>query len=336
MTFIIMTRKYYIHLCIGFMAVLFMGSCQSNSTQVNKHDKSTAIDGVVFETPAISKQSTVFFLANDLGRNGYYEQKKVAELMGIMAKEVGPDFVVAAGDTHHFDGVASVTDPLWMTNYELIYSHPELMIDWFAINGNHEYRGNTQAILDYTDISRRWNAPDYYYTKTIEAGDKTAQLFFIDTTPLIDKYRKEAEAYPDASKQDKDDQLRWLEKELANSAAYWKIVIGHHPVYAYTTKNESERTDLQSCLVPLFEKYKVDSYLCGHIHNFQHIKPDNSHVDYLVNSSGSLSRKVQEIDGTQFCSGEAGFTIVSVDGNYLTLNLVNSEGKIIYTYNRVK
>ena len=52
-----------------------------------------------------------------------------------------------------------MNDPLWMTNYELIYSHPELMIDWFPLLGNHEYRGNTQAVLDYSNISRRWTMP---------------------------------------------------------------------------------------------------------------------------------------------------------------------------------
>ena len=70
-------------------------------------------------------------MANDLGRNGYYDQKPIAELMGEMADVIGPECVFAAGDVHHFEGVRSVNDPLWMTNYELIYSHPELMIDWF-------------------------------------------------------------------------------------------------------------------------------------------------------------------------------------------------------------
>ena len=74
-----------------------------------------------------------FYVANDLGRNGYYDQKPIAELMGTMAEEIGPEFVVATGDIHHFEGVRSVNDPLWMTNYELIYSHPELMIDWFPV-----------------------------------------------------------------------------------------------------------------------------------------------------------------------------------------------------------
>ena len=105
-----------------------------------------------------------FYVANDLGRNGYYDQKPIAELMGTMAEEVGPEFVVATGDIHHFEGVRSVNDPLWMTNYELIYSHPELMIDWFPVLGNHEYRGNTQAVMDYTNISRRWTMPARYYT----------------------------------------------------------------------------------------------------------------------------------------------------------------------------
>ena len=90
-----------------------------------------------------------FYVANDLGRNGYYDQKPIAELMGTMAEEIGPEFVVATGDIHHFEGVRSVNDPLWMTNYELIYSHPELMIDWFPVLGNHEYRGNTQSPLDH-------------------------------------------------------------------------------------------------------------------------------------------------------------------------------------------
>ena len=81
-----------------------------------------------------------FYVANDLGRNGYYDQKTIAELMGVMAEEVGPEFVLATGDIHHFEGVRSVNDPLWMTNYELIYSHPELMIDWFPVLGNHEYQ----------------------------------------------------------------------------------------------------------------------------------------------------------------------------------------------------
>ena len=108
------------------------------------------------------KGDITLYMANDLGRNGYYDQKPIAELMGGMGEVLGPKCVLAVGDIHHFNGVASVNDPLWMTNFEQVYSHPELMLDWFPVLGNHEYRGNTQAVLDYGKVRRRWMMPARY------------------------------------------------------------------------------------------------------------------------------------------------------------------------------
>ena len=277
-----------------------------------------------------------FYLANDLGRNGYYDQKPIAELMGRMAENVDIEAVVAAGDVHHFEGVRSVNDPLWMTNYELIYSHPELMIDWFPILGNHEYRGNTQAVLDYTHISRRWTMPARYYTQTFEEKGATIRIVWIDTTPLIEKYRQESDKYPDACKQDVNKQLSWLESVLANAKEDWVIVAGHHPIYAYTPKEESERLDMQKRVDTILRKHKVDMYICGHIHNFQHIRVPGNDIDYVVNSSGSLARKVEPIEGTKFCSPEPGFSVCSIDKKELNLRMIDKNGNILYTVTRKK
>ncbi len=278
-----------------------------------------------------------FIVANDLGRNGFYDQKTIAQSMGIFAHHHDIEFVAAAGDIHHFNGVASVTDPLWMTNYELIYDHPELMLDWYAILGNHEYRGNTQACLDYGKISRRWIMPSRYYTMVKEINDSTTmRLLFIDTAPLISKYRKDSLDYPDAYKQNDVAQLQFIDSVLSVSKETWKIVIGHHPVYAYTKKDESERLDMQKRVDPILRKYKVDFYFNGHIHNFQHIKMPDSPVDYIVNSSASLSRPVEKIEGTQFCSPLSGFAVCSVESNKFTLNFMNKYGESIYTYTRSK
>lgn len=278
-----------------------------------------------------------FIIANDLGRNGYYDQKTIAASMGRWADSADIEFVAAAGDVHHFNGVASVNDPLWMTNYELIYSDPSLMLDWYAILGNHEYRGNTQACLDYGKISRRWIMPSRYYTMVKKVDDKTSlRLIFIDTAPLINKYREDSEDYPDACKQDDKAQLHFIDSVLNVSKETWKIVIGHHPVYAFTPKDSSERTDMQARIDPLLRKYKVDYYVCGHIHNFQHIKTKGSPVDYVVNSSASLSRSVEKMEGTQFCSDLSGFMVCSVDSARFAINMMDKDGKCIYTYARKK
>jgi hypothetical protein len=297
---------------------LLLGACHSNETSQ-------------FSVPDISG-SFNFIVANDLGRNGYYEQKPVARIMGAYAEEIDIELVAAVGDVHHFEGVESVSDPLWMTNYELIYDHPELMIDWYAVAGNHEYRGNTQAVLDYASVSRRWNAPSKYYARTFAAGDSSdCLLLFIDTTPLIDSYREDSLDYPDACKQDMGAQLQWIDSVLTYSTAKWKIVLGHHPVYAATKKSEREQMDLQDRLAPLLEG-KADAYFSGHIHNFQHIRRPSSEVQYVVNSAGSLARDVEQIEGTQYCSPDPGFSICSLSDDRLVFYFINHKGKCIYQY----
>jgi len=278
-----------------------------------------------------------FLIANDMGRNGYYDQKPIAAVMGEWAEKANIDFVAAAGDVHHFNGVASVTDPLWMTNFELIYSHPELMLDWYPILGNHEYKGNSQAVLDYSNVSRRWVMPARYYTLVKKVDDKTSvRLIFIDTAPLIGKYRNDSIDYPDVYKQDDKAQLRFIDSVLTVSTEKWKVVIGHHPIYANTTKNEVERTDMQTSLDPILRKHKVDFYICGHIHNFQHIKQKDSPVDYFVNSAASLSRPLESTTGTVFTRDKSGFAVCNVTGSKLTISFINAMGEPIYSYSKKK
>lgn len=300
-----------------------------------------AVMSIMAQTPeqwAKLEKDVNFFVANDLGRNGYYDQKPIADLMGRMAETVGIECVAAPGDVHHFEGVRSTQDPLWMTNYELIYSHPELMLDWYPTLGNHEYRGNTQAVLDYAKVSARWAMPGRYYTKVIEDNGTSVRLVFVDTAPMIDKYRNDTEKYPDAGKQDYKKQLEWLDSVLTSAKEDWVIVMGHHPIYADTGKDTSEREDLQARLNPILTKHKnVSMYICGHIHNFQYIRKPGCNIDYVVNTSGSLSRaKVNAVDGTQFCSGLSGFSVVAADKTTLSLSMIDKDGNVVYTINHKK
>lgn len=306
-----MTRKFLLSL---FGAITLMASAQ---------------DG-------ITKGDINLLVTSDLGRNGYYQQKKVAAAMGETAEKIGPDAVLAIGDTHHYGGVQSVSDPLWLTNYELIYSHPELMVDWYAVCGNHEYRGNTQAVLDYSGVSRRWKMPARYYTRTFEDHGTTLKVVFIDTTPLIDKYRKNNATYPDAATQDMEAQLQWLDNTLAGAGEDWVVVVGHHPIYAFTDKAESERTDLQKRVDSILRRHRVDMYICGHLHNYQHTRRQGTDIDYIVNTSGSQTRVPEKTDGTIFCSDAPGFSVLSAGKKALRLAMLDSEGRTLHTVSRTR
>ncbi len=204
-----------------------------------------------------------------------------------------------------------------------------------CIRDSHEYRGNTQAVLDYSQVSRRWQMPARYYSKVFEDDGVTLRVVFIDTTPLIDKYHNDTQDYPDVSKQDMAAQLAWLDKELQQANEDWVVVVGHHPIYADTPKSPNERMDMQKRVDPILRRHNVNMYICGHIHNFQHIRPAGSKIDYVVNSSASLSRQqVNPVEGTIFVSGQPGFAILSCTKDNLRLDMINQQGEVIHSVNR--
>ena len=179
--------------------------------------------------------------------------------------------------------------------------------------------------------------PASYYTQVIDPKGTTVRVIFLDATPLVDSYRKNQEIYPDACKQDAEAQLSWLDETLKNAKEDWVIVVGHHPIYAYTTKKESERLDMQKRLLPILHKYNnVALYACGHIHNFQHIHKKRDTIDYVVTSSSPLARPVKPIDGTVFCSSADGFSVFTADKKQLRMSMIDKDGKIIYTISKAK
>jgi len=321
---------------LAWVVVLTVALLRRNpADQVTSIDQSTTIVPTDARALAALDDHFTFMIASDLGRNGYYDQRPVAEMMGEVAAITGVEFIAALGDVHHFWGVRSVQDPLWLTNFERIYKHPELMIPWHPVLGNHEYRGNTQAVLDYAAVSRRWEMPGRYYAMTEPVSDDVeALLLFIDTSPLIDKYRGNPVMFPDSGKQSMDEQLAWIDDTLGSSDAEWRVVMGHHPLYAGTTKEARERTDLQHRLEPLLDAHGVDAEFSGHIHNFQHIRVAGSDVDYFVNTSASLTREVVPFEGALFASSDPGFALCTVTETELITTFVNDEGRIIYQHSR--
>lgn len=275
-----------------------------------------------------------FFIVSDIGQNGYYEQKTVAETLGKVAEQVRPKFVISSGDTFHYNGVRSISDPLWLSNFENIYSNPWLLVDWYPILGNHEYRGNTQAVIDYSAISRRWNMPARYYTFAVKIDSvNSVRFFMIDTPPFISEYKNLPDQYPDIQFQNTKYQLNWLDRVLSKSTEKWKIVVGHHPLYSADTYR-GNNNELINSIEPILKKHKVDFYFSGHIHIAQHIQKNG--IEYVVSPSGSLGVSTATNDEADFVSHTEGFTICQVKENYFEFVFVDKKGNEIYRYKKNK
>ena len=138
-----------------------------------------------------------------------------------------------------------------------------------------------------TTFYRYTNYPEPHYYYSFRYGN--AEFFVLDSNRTMESG---------------SEQFQWLEKELMKSEATWKFVIHHHPPYT------SEENDYGSSwtepslhgdpkskpLVPLYEKYKVDFVLSGHLHTYERTWPlKNGKIDlqngvrYLIAGGGGGS-----------------------------------------------
>lgn len=280
---------------------------------------------------APTPKALAFLVVGDWGRNGDYRQRQVADQMAKAAGSHGARFVISTGDNFYNEGVGSVDAPAWKSSYENVYTQPELQVPWYAVLGNHDYRGNPQAQVDYTRKSKRWRMPArYFVTREKLPGGGTAEFFYLDTCPFVSHYRKDKEKYADLVEQDAGKQLRWLEEQLKRSKAEWRVVVGHHPVYSEGASH-GDTPELIEKLKPLLDRYRVHLYLNGHDHDLQHIVVDG--VNYVTSGAGSLTRPTKSGPDTRFSLGRtAGFVAVSMTRDSLTTRFVDWEGHERYTF----
>jgi acid phosphatase len=269
-----------------------------------------------------------FVVLGDWGRNGEKDQSDVAQQMAAAAGEIRARFVLAVGDNFYENGVASVADPQWQTSFEQVYTAASLQVPWHAILGNHDYHGNADAQIAYSQISRRWHMPSRYYARTekIDAGT-AVDFFFMDTMPMATFDRDEAEHAGNVPWHDAPKQLAWLDGALAASTAPWKIVVGHHPIYSGGIHGDTPYLVKQ--VLPLLEKYQVQAYLNGHDHDLQHLRAGK--VNLFCSGGGSRPRPTADTAHTKFARGCSGFMAVALQADKMDIRMIDDRGNVLYT-----
>ncbi|MBI1809988.1 MAG: metallophosphoesterase, partial [Gemmatimonadetes bacterium] len=237
-------------------------------------------------------------------------------------------FVLVTGDNFYPDGVRGVRDPQWRRSFEDVYTAPSLAVEWFVALGNHDYRGDPQAEVDYTRTSRRWRMPARYFAVTMAvAPGVTAEFFIIDSSPFIEEYRLTPWKYR-LEGTDPARQLAWLDSALRASSAKWKFIVGHHNVYSGDTRTVIP--SMQRLLVPLMKRYGVTAYLCGHEHHLEHITRDGA--EFIISGGGSEGSKSRTLGtaGTRFAAPGPGFFALSLARDSLLVQAIDERGRLLY------
>jgi predicted MPP superfamily phosphohydrolase len=313
--------------------ILSFSACNNGKTIPEKNTEPIR-DTFQVVTSKTFPKALNFLIVSDFGWNGYAHQQEVADQMEKTADSVDAKLIATCGDNFQISGVASDRDPLWTSNFENVYKGNSLQVDWYPVLGNHDYRGNTQAQIDYSKISRRWRLTNQYYSIAREVNDSiSVRLIFIDTPAMIEEYRNNPEKYPDAYKQNIDKQLKWLEDILKKSSEQWILVFGHHPIYSASQKHGNTE-EMIAKVKPLLEKYKVQAYFCGHDHDFQHLHEKGHMLDYIVTGTGGEIRPNSMNEMSVFSRSEPGFSVISLRSDSMKICFVGTKGNIIYKFGR--
>ena len=317
-------NKFILTAIFGLFVCLTFTSGKENKTE----SKTSSFTSVKKYENALN-----LFVISDWGWSGEKDQQVVAEGMATQADYMNPQFIVSCGDNFQIAGVTSTTDPLWRSNFENVYTQKSLQVDWFPVLGNHDYKGNTQAQIDYSKISHRWKLEDHYYTFVRKINDSiSARFIFLDTPPLVEQYHTKG-GYPDVAVQDTALQMQWLNDVLANSKEQWKVVFGHHPVYS-ASKTHGNTPEMIQRVKPLLEKYHAQFYFCGHDHDFQHLREKGKDVDYVVTGTGGEPRPCSMDEQSIYSHSAAGFSEVTFHADSIRVIFMAATGEPLYTVER--
>ncbi len=285
-----------------------------------------------------------FLTLGDWGKANAYTRNN-AHAIGAVASEIKAQFMCLLGDNFYNNGVSSISDPLWQTGFEEIFTSPSISsIPFYAILGDVDYHGNESAQIAYYETHRegRWVMPDYNYTKRflLPHGVGSLEIFAFDAIRVAYDAREEQDPQSDISNEEKivrqQQQLNALESSLQISNADWKIVMGHYPVYS--TGENGDTLQLLEKVVPLMKRYDVDMYLSSHNHILEHISWEG--IEYFTigkgtNLSESLRSESAAASGLMYAdTSSIGFGAVTATADALSVTLYNSDGNSIYTYTR--
>lgn len=249
-------------------------------------------------TLPLESKSVRFAVIGDSG-TGDAPQYEVAAQMEAYRKAAGFEFVVMLGDNIY--GGHSARD------FERKFEQPykpllDAGVKFYAALGNHDDPNQERLYKPFN-----MNGERYY---TFKKGN--VAFFALDSTYMDPK------------------QLEWLEKELRNSNADWKLCFFHHPLYS-DGKFHGPDTNLRSQLTPLFLKYGVNVVLSGHEHVYERIKPEQGIYYFVLGNSGQL--RVHNLrHSSEMQTGldtDQGFMLIEISRDKLYFQTISRTGKTV-------
>jgi hypothetical protein len=248
----------------------------------------------------VAQKPTRFIAFGDFGQGTPF-QAKLGEQMVKTYEQTPYELALLLGDNIYPDGDVN---KLAKSHFEDPYAGLiDRKVRFVAAIGDHDdHKGHVKDEMAY------FKMPKEYY----KVSQGPIDFFVMNTTFFVRS----------------PEQRAWIEKELAESKAKWKIVIGHHPLYSSGRNGNTEGS--RKVLEPLLTKYKVDLYLAGHDHDYERFAPIHG-VRYMVSGGGGsyLYNFKNTQPGSLIRLKTHHFLLFEVTDDHVWLKAINRHGDVI-------
>ncbi len=274
--------------------LMAQGSCPDLAAEPHGHSPASPIAPVTYRFAALG----------DWGAGTPF-QKDVARQMALAYQKTPFDSVLMLGDNIYPDGNIKKHAQAYFT--DMYRPLIEAGVHFIVALGNHDVLRGFEK-----DQIRFFKMPGAYYV----ARPSTPEVaFFVLNTNTFAKDRV---------------QQQWLDKQLRECRAAWKIVVGHHPVYSSGEHGNNGR--LQATLTPLMLKYGVAFYLAGHDHEYERFQPVKG-VQYIVSGGGGayLRDFKKPVAGSLKREKRNHFLLFTLTGHTMEMQAIDKHGEVFDT-----
>jgi 3',5'-cyclic AMP phosphodiesterase CpdA len=251
-------------------------------------------DVYTFRTAAPLDLTSFTFVAFGDTRTQEQRHQEVVDL--ILTLE--PDFVINTGDlvAHGHSNYEWTT--FFQIEQELLARAP-----LFSTMGNHEANNPLYREIFYLPGNERWYSFDYGH----------AHFVCVHADGLWDRG-------PD------DEQIDWLEADLAATEQPWKLVFFHIP--PFSSRDEEEReVQVRQALVPTLIDQGVQVVFNGHDHNYQRAMVAG--ITYVVTGGGGAPLYTIDEPSPELITYASAHhaVLVTLDGPTLTAVAISAAGE---------
>lgn len=175
------------------------------------------------------------------------------------------EFAIYAGDLVN-EGASDQQWSNWLNAGRFIHA----MMPAVLVAGNHEYdwQVHNEKQKNWA-LSTLWQN-QFTLPRAPTLPNELQETVYVTRYPDLDVFVLNSEALGNMGLLQA--QARWLDKQLQDSSAQWRIVTMHHPVFSscgmpLDTPGQDE-PDVRAAFLPVFLKHNVDLVLQGHDHTY--------------------------------------------------------------------